>query len=318
MSKRKKIIITVASVVVVLLLAAGIYVYSVYNTAKVLVGDSYHPASIKKYRNTSQVLAEGKPVSILLLGTDTGSLNRHYKGRTDSMIVVTMNPTKKTTTMVSIPRDTWVNVPGYQANGALKINAAYAYGSAGTAIKTVEKMLNVPIDFYVLLNMGGLKHVIDEVGGIDVRSTLTFNYEDAHFENGVKQHMDGATALKFSRMRYTDPRGDYGRQERQRRVIQGLVRKLTAQKNPFNMKLYKTLGKQTVTDLQLGDMQEIAKNYREADDQVKSDHLQGEGAMVRGQSVQIMHQDELQRITNLVRTNLELKTAKTGHIQAGR
>ncbi|KLD57356.1 LytR family transcriptional regulator, partial [Lactiplantibacillus plantarum] len=89
----------------------------------------------------------------------TGALGRgkDFSARTDTMIVATINPKKESMTLTSIPRDTQVMIDGQSQ----KINAAYTIGGASGAVKSVEKLLDVPIDFYVLLNMGGLKQIIN-------------------------------------------------------------------------------------------------------------------------------------------------------------
>ena len=97
------------------------------------------------------------------------------------------------------------------------MNHAFAYGKAPMVINSVEKMLDTTIDFYVQINMGGLMEFVDAVGGIEVTSPLTFTYEGRSFEEGKTELLDGESALRFARMRYDDPEGDYGRQKRSTR-----------------------------------------------------------------------------------------------------
>lgn len=138
------------------------------------------------------------------------------------MMVMVVNPTSKTTTMISIERDTKIQINGVDA----KLNAAYAYGNAEAAVNAVDKLLNIKLDGYLLVNMNGLKQLINVVGGGDVKSPLTFDYEGYSFVEGQTYHMDGAQALQFSRMCYDDPQGDYGRQIRQQLVIESVINKL--------------------------------------------------------------------------------------------
>lgn len=148
---------TVLIIIAVLLVGTGAFAARTYFNAKNAADTVFKSSGIKKSRNTSAVLNGKKPVSILLLGTDTGALGRNYKGRTDTIILATINPKTKTTTLMSLPRDSEVAVSGFEQDFPTKLNAAYAYGSAGTTIKTVQKWLNVPIDYYALINMGGMK-----------------------------------------------------------------------------------------------------------------------------------------------------------------
>ena len=116
------------------------------------------------------------------------------------MIVATINPQKQTAKLTSIPRDTLVDIYGSQQDEE-KINAAYPLYGAKTTVKTVEHLVNIPIDYYVLLNMGGLKKMINAVGGVTVDPLLTFHYEQANVVKGHKIHLNGASALAYSRMR---------------------------------------------------------------------------------------------------------------------
>ncbi|GHN29929.1 hypothetical protein ME789_09140 [Lactobacillus delbrueckii] len=137
------------------------------------------------------ILAIGEPIAILLMGTDTGALGRTYKGRTDSIMVAVLNPKTKKTTLVSFERDMQVNLPDYPEYSPSKLNAAYAYGNAKELAKVLKKYFNIPINAYVLINMGGLKTIINKVGGVDITPNLSFTYEGYTFTKGEKTHMDG-------------------------------------------------------------------------------------------------------------------------------
>lgn len=266
--------------VAIIVVAAGGYVayawHKLSETSKVV----YQPSGAPKLRNASQVISKKKPVSILLLGTDTGALGRSYKGRTDTIMLMTINPKTNKSTMVSLPRDMKVNLPGYAKYSPAKINAAYTYGGTKETIMTVQKYLNVPVDYYLLVNMGGLEKSIDKVGGVDVVSPLSFSYEGATFKKGQKYHLNGNKALKFSRMRYDDPRGDYGRQERQRLIISALLHKSISYKTVLNNDFLISISDQMQTDLTRSDMLGLALNYRSAGKNMTSDHAQGKTDMI--------------------------------------
>lgn len=299
-------------VLLVLIVGGAAYGMERYRNIKSTVNSSFKASGVDKQRNVSQQIKEKKPISILLLGTDTGALSRTYKGRTDSMMIVTLNPDNNKTTVTSIPRDTAVTIPGFEGRAPSKINAAYAWGSSKTTIKTVQEMLNVPIDFYALINMGGMKKVINEVNGVDVVPTLSFKYEGYTFKKGVKTHMNGAKALAYSRMRYNDPNNDYGRQTRQRSVLMALVKKSGSISTLLNQSFLNSLSSQVQTDLSFDNLTELAKNYRSADKIVKETHLQGHGKELNDQDMEIMHKKELQRVTNYVRNGLNLSHKGTG------
>jgi len=276
-----------------------------WHNLKTTTGGMYNSAGITKSRDANKVLAERKPVSILLLGTDTGALGRNYKGRTDTMIIMTLNPQKKTTTIVSLPRDMKVNLPDYPDDSPAKINAAYTYGGVKESVKTVQKHFDIPIDYYVLVNMGGLEKAINQVGGVDVKSPLTFDYEGVHFQKGQAYHLNGSNALKFSRMRYDDPQGDYGRQQRQRLVITALLKKSVSYKTILNQQFLKTIVDSSQTDLTFNNMMTLTKDYRGTNAKIVQDHAQGHGAEEGGQDYEIVPTSEQQRITNLLQNSLK-------------
>ncbi|GMA70119.1 LytR family transcriptional regulator [Leuconostoc litchii] len=331
-----------------LVIVTGTFAWLAINNTKSAIDKTYKSSGVTKSRNVSTIVKSGKPLSILLFGTDTGELGRTYKGRTDSMMLLQVNPKSKKTTMISIPRDAMVSIPGYESTFPQKINAAYAYGSTATAIKTVESYLNVPIDFYALVNMSGLEKMVTQVGGISVKSPLDFTYsqETAHDygdnlyrfhkgstgyehsdDNGVtwsatKHIMTGDAALAFSRMRYDDPEGDYGRQKRQRLVLEALIKKSANVSSLLNTKFMNTMSSNVQTDLSFGDLTTIASKYTSAAKNIITEHIQGVSTSYpdsdgNNVSYEVVTQKEKQRVTNLARKALGLKHATTGSAYGG-
>ena len=292
--------------ILVLLVIAIIFGGLAWFNAKQTSDQMFTSSGANKKRNAQKVLAQKRPVSILLLGTDTGDLGRTYKGRTDTIMVMTINLQTKKTTLMSIPRDMKVNLPDYADESPAKINAAYAYGGTKETINTVQKYFNIPIDFYALVNMAGMKQAINQVGGVTVTSPLTFTYEGYSFTKGVPEHMNGTKALKFCRMRYDDPQGDYGRQQRQKMVIMALLKKSASYKTVLNQKFLKTISKNAKTDLTFNDMITLAKSYRKATKNIQQGHAQGTDDGSDGQSFQDVSYNERQRVSNTLRKNLGL------------
>lgn len=310
--KRHTVRNVVLVIIGVLIIAGGAFAAVAWKNISSMTSGMYRSSGATKQRNAAAVLSGKKPVSILLLGTDTGDLGRDYKGRTDTMIIMTINPKTKKTTMTSIPRDMYVNLPDYPKYSPAKINAAYAFGGVKESINVVQKEFNVPIDYYVLVNMGGLKKAINQVGGVDVTSPLTFTYNGSSFTAGKSEHMNGQTALNFSRMRYDDPKGDYGRQERQRLVITALLRKSISYKTVLNKSFLDSISNESKTDMTFSQMTKLALNYRNAAKTVKSDNVQGTGKMISGQSFQMVSTSERQAASNNIRDNLGLKRVNLG------
>lgn len=278
-----------------------------YNNAKNTMNTTFQATGTKKARNVDAVLKKGKPFSILLLGTDDGALGRgkDFSARTDTMIVATINPKKESMTLTSIPRDTLVNIDGQSQ----KINAAYTIDGASSAVKSVEKLLNFPIDFYVLINMGGLKQIVNAMGGVTLTPKMTFKYGHANVKKGVKTTLSGAAALDYSRMRYDDPLGDYGRQKRQRQVIMSMVSQSNSLGSLTNIeKITKELSNNMRTDLTWGDMVALDTKYKNATHHAKSYTLQGTDSTINGLSYQVASAAERYKISKKIRTQLQLST----------
>ncbi|MCR1902198.1 LCP family protein [Ligilactobacillus apodemi] len=309
---RKRICLGLLVLTLFSFFGVGAYLYNILNSAKSTLSKTYSSSKVTKSRNVSSVLKKNQPISILLLGTDTGDLGRSDTGRTDTIIVATINPSTKTTTLTSLPRDTKVTVPGSE-NAYDKLNSAYTIGGVSTAIKTVQNTLDIPIDFYVLVNMRGLKQLVNAVGGITITPTLTFEYGDVSVTKGKTVTLNGKQALSYARMRYDDPLGDYGRQKRQRQVITAIANKALSASGISNyQKIFKTLGSNMQTDLTYDDIITLVTNYKDAAQNIKSYTLQGQDATIDGLSYQVASAAEKKRISNKIRKQLGLKnTTKT-------
>lgn len=299
--------------ILLLVLGSGIYGLIKYHNLKNTVNSSYNPSGITKQRNINKQFKEKKPISILLLGTDTGAMGREYRGRTDSMMVATLNPQTKSSTITSIPRDTAINLPEYTKTPT-KINSAYAFGQTKAAITTVQDLLNIPVDFYILIDFGGFKKIIDKVGGIDITPSQSFEWMDFNFIKGKNTHMNGDRALAYAGMRYSDPQGDYGRQRRQREVLMAIIKKSGSISTLLNQDFLDSMARQTQTDLTFDDLTAIAKDYRSVKQHVSENHLQGSSKYVADQSMEIIDKTELQRVTDQIRDSLDLPKDKTGNI----
>ena len=171
-------------------------------------------------------LDELEPFSAVILGLD---VEDGGNSRSDTIIVLTVNPQSEDIKMVSIPRDTLITLPDGLTE---KINAAHSSGGARMARDVIGDYLDIDIDFYATMDFNGLVELVDAVGGVNVDSDLAFSQSD--YKNpgqSVKivegeQHLMGNEALAYARMRKVDPRGDFGRQDRQQQVIIGVLEQL--------------------------------------------------------------------------------------------
>lgn len=270
-----------------------------YFDAKQTMDDIQSDVEATSGRETN--LKNGDPITILLLGVDDGDGREKGSGRSDTMMIATLNPKEKKSALVSLERDSYVNIAGYGSKD--KLNSAYAYGGVSMAINTVEQMVNVPIDFYVTMNMDGLKELIDAVGGVTVNSKFAFSYGGYNFVKG-ENTLNGSQALAFTRMRYDDPDGDYGRQYRQREVVEAVMQKIISMKSITNYKaILNTVKDNMKTDISWNDMLLLAKNYSACTQNVKSDYLHGEGFTQNGISYQDVSED-LPRVQKIIKSYL--------------
>ncbi|MDT6979785.1 LCP family protein [Levilactobacillus zymae] len=289
--------------ILILLIGGGVYGWRAYQAAQKTFSQTYHALPSKPSDTT---ITSGKPFAVLLLGTDTGALGRHDVGRTDTMIVATINPQQQTAKLTSIPRDTLVNIWGSRQDEE-KINAAYPLYGPTTTIKTVEHLVNIPIHYYVLLNMGGLEKMINAVGGVTVTPPLTFHYEQANVVKGHKIHLNGAQALAYSRMRDDDPLGDYGRQARQRQVIKALVLKEVSLSSLTRYQsVLGSLQSNMQTNLSFKDLVWLRTKYGHTSRHIQSQTLQGQPAIINGIDYQIASQKTIQKISSDLRKSLSL------------
>ena len=307
-------------VFVLILLFAIITVAVTYFASKInnTISSITQSVGNRTEEEANEIINNARPINILLLGIDNGAYGRTEEdGRSDTMLLLTVNPTTKKSQLLSIPRDTYTEIVGTGSYD--KLNHAYAYGKAHMVINSVEKLLDTTIDFYVQINMEGLIEFVDAVGGIEVTSPLTFTYENRTFVEGKTEVLDGTSALKFARMRYDDPDGDYGRQKRQRIVIEKLVEKLMRLSSVTNFEqIMNAVSKNVKTDIPLGQVMAFKNTYGPA---VTNDNLTQAFMDERqllltnndGQSVYYSYATDevLIKTTNAIRTILEEKNVKT-------
>ena len=249
-------------------------------------------------------LKQEEPFSVLLLGIDTGDLGRTEQGRSDTLMVATVNPKQGKTTLLSIPRDTYVSIIGHGTDD--KINHAYAFGGAAMSMDTVENFLDIPIDHYVSINMAGIKELVDAVGGVDVNNDLEFTYENYTYDFG-QIHLNGDQALGYLRMRYDDPEGDYGRQGRQRAVVEAVVKKAISLEGATQYKsILNSMEDNMKTDMSFQNMQTIALNYRNSFSNINQIQMKGEGFMQDGVSYQRVDENELETIQSDLQKQLNI------------
>lgn len=303
--KKRKIWPWIVGIIGVLLLGGGVYAFSVYSTLTKTVETMHQPIGreVSDKRPEQVTLTNQEPFSVLLLGVDE---REGDSGRSDTMIVLTVNPEQKSSKMVSIPRDTYTEIVGKGYED--KINHAYAVGGIETSLASVENLLDIPLDYVVQVNMESFKDIVDAVGGISVENTFEFDYEGQHFNKGTLE-LSGEEALKYVRMRYEDPRGDFGRQDRQKQIIQGVLREGASVNSLLNYKnIFDALGKNVRTNMTFDEMVEVQANYKDAVKNVEQLHFQNGtgGKASNGIWYYYLNDEELNQVQTELKEHLEL------------
>lgn len=302
--KTKKTWVRVVGIIsLLLLLGVGIYGFMFYKSLSGALEKIHEPIDRKKsdLRAEEVVLTKKDPFSILMLGVDqrTGDT-----GRSDTIIVLTVNANQNSIKMLSIPRDTRTEIVGHGTVD--KINHAYAFGGVTMSMNTVEQFLDIPIDYYMQINMESFKDIVDSVGGVTVNNDLDFSSDGVHFQEG-QITLNGKDALAFSRMRYDDPRGDFGRQFRQRLIIQGVIREGASLSSITNYSsIFEALGDNLRTNLTFSEMVDIQKNYKGTSKQIEHITVTGGGTKINGIYYYQVPDAEKQRIQDILKTHLEL------------
>ncbi|MBE6805957.1 MAG: LytR family transcriptional regulator [Ruminococcaceae bacterium] len=249
-NRQKRIIIILVSIIAVLaLLFGGAYWYLNDLLNNVNRGETYTPSEL----GVNSTLEEHEVINIALLGIDTRT--ESFKGRSDAIIILTIDKEHDKIKMTSIARDSYVEI---EDRGYDKLTHAYAYGSARLAMKTINENYDMNITDYVTVNFFGIADIIDEIGGLTVdvdeseRYVMNTEYVPELNRIGIPcekitktgpQHLTGAQALAYSRNRYS-PGGDAARTGRQREILSLMferVKKMGISKLPGLIKM--ALGK---------------------------------------------------------------------------
>ena len=217
--------------------------------------------------------------NILVLGVDERDGDA---GRSDTMFVAMYDPKNQQVSLMSVPRDTRVKIPGH---GWEKINHSFAYGGYKLTQRTVEELLGIRINHYIVIDFKGFQKVVDAMGGIDINVEKRMFYEDP-YDNLVidlspgMQHMDGRTAIQY--VRYRDEEGDIGRIKRQQHFIQAVQEKLMSSSIVVRLSdMVKAVTALIKTDMSTTEMLNLGRSLQQASKQgLKMDTIPGTPAYI--------------------------------------
>ena len=260
-----------------------------------------------KPEKTNLMTAKDK-IIVMIMGVDE---REGDVGRSDTLMIATLDPKKKKAALLSIPRDTRVKIRGY---GFDKINAAYAYGGYELTQDTVEDLIGVHMEHHILINIKSFKKIIDAIGGVDINVEKRMYYEDVWDDDGGLlidlqpglQHMDGDTAITY--VRYRDEEGDIGRIRRQQKFMQAVMDKVTS---PAIIPRIPSIIKEVVgsvqTDLSVKQLIEFATSLKDAQKSgLQAEMLPGKPMYIDGVSYWIPDLGKLRTtVANTLDTTLD-------------
>lgn len=226
-----------------------------------------------------------KPLFLLAIGSDARPHHPVERGLADSLHIIGVNPKTGVASLLGIPRDSYVPIPG---GGTQKINASLYRGGPELVVETVERLSGIDIDAYFLVGFEGFRRVVSEVGGIEMRITEAVSdfYSGAHFKAG-RTRLDGPEALAFSRNRHDARGGDFGRSLNQGEVMIAALQefKNDVGKDPANaFRWLLAAQKYLRTDLDLSEMVDLAFAALSLD-KVKNRVVSGSGGFAGSASV---------------------------------
>lgn len=266
MSRGKKIAVGVLAAFLVAVVGGGsafaLWVNSVNDQLKTGTKTEEELTALQDVLAPTKTFTE--PFYVMLIGSDRRANDESMGARSDTNVVVRVDPTSNQLTMVSIPRDTKIDIDGYGTN---KFNAAYNYGGAASTIREANQLLGIEISHYAEVNFEELVALVDSVGGVDVEVESRVNDPkagDAVIEPGL-QHLDGEAALTFARSRqYVD--GDFTRTANQRKLIGALIDKVVTLPITDLPGVIQSAAQCVTTDLSVSDIVALAEQFKDEGD----------------------------------------------------
>lgn len=310
----KRILLVFLTLFLALVAYGGYLLFETYQAANNAYTELDREKS--KYRD-KEVEINKDPFSVLIMGVEDYSSGGE-NGRTDTLIVATLNPKEKTMKLLSIPRDTLVYYEhlGYES----RINHAHAYGGKEMTIEKVEELLEVPIDYYTTVNFEGFKNVIDIIGGVEVEVPFDFT-EKSDVDNSLLQftegpmNLDGEEALAYARMRKQDPRGDFGRNDRQKQIIQAALSEMLKPGNLLKVDdIAKEMGDNVQTNIRVSEGIGLSKLYAGFNSSsMENLTLEGADDTSSGAYYFIPYEESILEVRSILKEHLEIEdvTAQT-------
>jgi polyisoprenyl-teichoic acid--peptidoglycan teichoic acid transferase len=229
--RKRRILIWTLTPILIIVISAVTYGTFLYNKAESVVNESYRPLEKVTQKREEKVDPKIDNVSLLLIGVDDSETRKFGTGtRSDALMVVTLNKEENSVKLLSIPRDSYVSIPG--RTNKTRINAAHAFGGTELAIETVQNVLDIPIDYYVKMNFNAFIDVVDAIEGVEVEVPYLIKEQDSKDRQGAitlkpgLQTLNGEETLALARTRHQD--SDLYRGLRQQEILKAILKKATS------------------------------------------------------------------------------------------
>ncbi len=249
--------------------------------------------AVEKARKELSTPVPTRPTNILILGTD--AREKFERGRSDTIIIASIHPGKKRAVLISIPRDLRVKIPGYGYN---KINSAYALEGPSLTIQTVEKYSGLEIHHFAVVDFRGFARIVDALGGVtlNVEKRMVDPRNKIYLSPGERL-LNGEEALGYVRFR-KDPKGDFGRIERQQKFFRALLDKALNLSSVLKIpRLASIVSENLSTNMSVREMVSLARPFLSIkQEDVKTIMLPGEPKNIHGSSYVIPDQEKIDEI----------------------
>jgi len=292
----KRLVVLLAFLVIVLTSISWAAMYAYQKVASI-------PSNSTKVESAAPSEPVSKYINILLMGVDDGDIeNPGTPKRSDTMIVLSINPEDGKINLLSIPRDTRIAIPGRK--GSEKITHAFFYGGQELAVRTVEDLLKLPIQHYVVIDWQVFIKTIDMLGGVDLYVEHNMHYEDPYADLVIDltqgyQHLNGSQAGQYVRFR-SDELGDIGRVQRQQRFVKALLEQ-TLQfgnlvKMPFMIHNVKKYVETDMTGVTIVKLLNHLKSFKK--ENMHTEMLPGNFATIDGLSYWVHDKDQTKQLVD--------------------
>lgn len=308
--RRKRIVLTLLPLLLLTFAAVAYGGYLFTKAADVAAGSKEVLArGDQSERRFAAVDPKKDSISILIMGVDDSNIREFGKAtRTDALILATFNVKEKSVKMLSIPRDSYVYIP--EKNKKDKITHAHVYGGTEGTIKTVEELLDIPVDYFVKLNFNAFIDVVDALGGITVDVPITFTEQDSkdtadaiHLEKGL-QELDGEEALALARTRKID--SDIERGKRQQLVLRAIIDKAVSIGSITKYgDVMESMGDNMTTNLEFGEMLGLF-DYAIAGLNIESLTLDGYDDNIKGVYYYHLEESSVEEVGETFKEHLEI------------